>query len=154
MRCGFVLYNYSIRKNITNKPFSLGANAFPCNLQTYEEQQVSLKQQVTYKCKHWLIVNARLNVIHTSQFQLVNLGNTTRKKILVCKKVRGQGGGTRAPPALTVSSSLWENQIYLGIRWTKYNYQQIVGYSAPFSMLFSPLLNFIISIIHDDFLAY
>ena len=93
MRCGFVLYNYSIRKNITNKPFSLGAKAFPCNLQTYEEQQVSLKQQVTYKCKHWLIVNARLNVIHTSQFQLVNLGNTTRKKILVCKKVRGEGGG-------------------------------------------------------------
>ena len=93
MRCGFVLYNYSIRKNITNKPFSLGANAFPCNLQTYEEQQVSLKQQVTYKCKHWLIVNARLNVIHTSQFQLVNLGNTTRKKILVCKKSQGGGGG-------------------------------------------------------------
>ena len=32
----------------------------------------------------------QLKAIHTSQFQLVNLGNTTRKKTLVCKKVGGQ----------------------------------------------------------------
>ena len=34
VRCEFVLYSHSIKKNMTNKPLNLGAHAFPCNLQT------------------------------------------------------------------------------------------------------------------------
>ena len=40
MRCEFVLYCHSIRKNITIKPLNLVAQAFPFNLetgQTYED---------------------------------------------------------------------------------------------------------------------
>ena len=47
-----------------------------------------------------------LKVIHTSQFQLANLGNNTRKKTLVCKK---WGGGSVAGPVTTQLKELQRN---------------------------------------------
>ena len=54
-------------------------------------RRLSVWRKVTCKCKHWIIFNTLLKVVHSSQFPLVNPGNTTRKKTLVCQKVEGEG---------------------------------------------------------------
>ena len=71
-------------------------------------RRLSVWRKVTCKCKHWIIFNTLLKVVHSSQFPLVNPGNTTRKKTLVCQKV--EGGGTRSPAGLEVwytRASFW-----------------------------------------------
>ena len=39
VRCELVLYSHFIRKNITNKLLNLGAHAFSCDFETYEDCQ-------------------------------------------------------------------------------------------------------------------